>query len=644
MDPRLLDLYKRERQCLLELGAEFARDHPLIAGRLGLEGLECADPYVERLIESFAFLAARIQLKLQSQFPRFTEHLLEMVCPQYLSPTPSMAVVELRPRAGDAGRLGSGHTVPRGSALLGSPGKGLKTSCEYRTAHETTLWPIEIQDAAYVEGVGELGAALPGRTNGRSSVQATLRLRLSAVGGAKLQALPLDRLPLYLHGDPETVPRLYEQLTANVVGAMARPAQQRGAWCEALSGEVVRAIGFEDGEALLPNGRRSFQGYRLLHEYFAFPSRFAFIELCGLRPAVRRCAEGVLEIVVLLDDYDRSLAGAVKASNFHLFCTPAINLFPRTADPIHLTDAATEHHVVPDRSRPLDLEVYSVERVVGYGSGADAKRTFLPFYAPGTDATGSGSGAYFTLHREPRKPSEQQRANGSRSSYLGSEVFLSLVDGEEGPFASDLKQLSVETLCTNRDLPILMLVGPGRDDGQPPPAKGSAREPTDFRLQSGAPVESVRCLAGPTPPRPAHPKGELSWRLISHLSLNYLSITDGGESQGAAALRELLQLYADLTDAGVKRQINGVVSVSSTSAVHRVPAPGPITFARGLDIAITCDEAAFEGVGAMRLAAVLERFFARYVSINSVTATRLNTIQRGEVHRWPARAGRRHVL
>jgi type VI secretion system protein ImpG len=629
MDTRLLRLYERELQFVRELGSEFARDFPKVAGRLGIEGLECADPYVERLIESFAFLAARVQLKLDSQFPRFTQHLLEMVHPQYLSPIPSMVVVELKPGAGDAARLEAGFAVPRGAAMRGVLAKDLQTTCEYRTAQETRLWPVELRHASYTEGLGDADAIVPRHAGRRDRVQATLVLRLAAVGGVKLHRLPLDRLAVYLCGDPDAVARLYEQLTAHVMGAYARPAQPRGRWREGLGPEPIRAIGFDDEEALLPVGARSFQGHRLLHEYFAFPARFLFVELRGLAPAVRRCVDDELELVVLLDACDRSLAGHVDASNLRLHCTPAINLFPRSADRIHLGDAVREHHVVPDRSRPQDFEVYSVEKVVGYASGVEAKRPFLPFYAPVGDAADSEPGSYFTVHREPRVLSEGQRSTGPRSSYVGSEVFLSLVDGDEGPFGPDLEQLAVDTLCTNRDLPLLMPVGTGR---------------TDFRLESGAPVESVRCVAGPTPPRPSPPAGELSWRLISQLSLNYLSITDDGRGQGGAALRELLQLYADLTDPALRRQIDGVVSISSRPAIHRAPFAGPIAFVRGLDVSVTCDEAAFEGTGVARLGEVLERFFARYVSINTTTQTTLRTVQRGEIRRWPVRSGRRHVL
>ncbi len=628
MDTRLLRLYNRELQFVRELGSEFAREFPKVAGRLGLEGLECADPYVERLIESFAFLAARVQLKLDAQFPRFTQHLLEMVYPQYLSPTPSMVVVQLEPGAADAARLEAGFVVPRGTALRGLLGKQIQTACEYRTAHETILWPIAIRQASYTEGLGDVEGLVRRRGDEGPPIRATLRVRLGAVGGVKLHTLPLERLPVYLHGEPELVSRLHEALTAHVVSAAGRAVGGQGGWGEALGGEPVRPIGFEDDEALLPPRGRSFQGYRLLHEYFALPGRFSFVELRSLGPAVRRSVGGELELVYLLDACDRSLAGAVEASHLRLFCTPAVNLFPRSADPIPLTERTTEHHVVPDRSRPIDFEVHSVERVVGRGAGAEAVRRFLPFYAPREEAPGEGE-AYFTVHREPRVPPSNGRPTAARTSYAGTEVFLSLVDGDEGPFAPDLTQLTVDTLCTNRDLPLLMPIGIGR---------------TDFTLESGAPVEAVRCLAGPTPPRPPHPDGEVAWRLVSHLSLNYLSIADGAKGKAAAALRELLRLYADVSDPGAQRQIEGVVSVASKPAIHRLPLPGPVAFARGLEITLTLDESAFAGVGVMRLAAVLERFFARYVSINTTTETVLRTVQRGEVRRWPARTGARHVL
>jgi type VI secretion system protein ImpG len=622
MDPKLLRYYGRELQYVREMGAEFARDFPKIAGRLGLDTFECSDPYVERLLEGFAFMSARVHLRIDAEFPRFTQHLLEIVYPHYLAPTPSMAVVQMQPNLGE-GTLAQGYRVPRGTALRSLLGRGEQTSCEYRTAHDVTLWPLELTHAEYTGYVGDIGdVRLPGRA------RAAIRFKLRTTAGLNFSDLALDDLPLFIRGADELPMRIYEQLFAHTVAVLVRPTTRPAPWQHAIVENPIERVGFDDDEALLPYGPRSFQGYRLLQEYFAFPSRFLFARLPGLAAAVRRCAASEIEIVVLTDAHDRSLDGAVSPDNFALFCAPAVNLFPRRADRIHLTEAETEYHLVADRTRPMDFEVHTVREVIGYGSSSELKQTFQPFFAWNDLTTIEDAPAYYTLQRRPRMLSTRQRATGARSSYVGSEVFMALVDPQEGPYRSSLRQLAIETLCTNRDLPLHLSVGQSN---------------TDFTLESGAPVESTRCLAGPTPPRASYADADASWRLISHLSLNYLSITDGnaGSGEKAAALRELLSLYSDVNDSNTRKQIEGVREAASAGITRALPVPGPTTFGRGLEVSLTCDEAAFEGSGVFLLGAVLERFFAKYVSINSFTETVLRTVQRGEIMRWPARIGLR---
>jgi len=622
MDHRLLGYYNRELQYLRELGGEFAKQFPKVAGRLGLDSFECADPYVERLLEGFAFLAARVQLEIDAEFPRFTEHLLEMTCPHYVAPTPSMAVVQLQPDHRQ-GVLTEGFRVPRGTRLRSGLGKGEQTPCEYRTAHDLSLWPIEIASVSlstYLTDLGEI------RLPSVRPLKAALRLRLRTANGLAFQQLSLDHLTLFVRGQDQVAMRLYELLLGSVAGVVVGPPDR--SWRELLPDRGARARGFEDDEALLPYGPRSFQGYRLLHEYFALPSRFMFLELAGLGRAVRRCEGTELEIVVLLERHDPVVESGIGPSHLALFCTPAINLFEKTADRIHLSDRVHEYHVVADRTRPTDLEVYSISEVIGFGTSSDIRREFFPFYACTERTPADQEAAYYTVHREPRVASTRQRTMGPRSTYTGSEVFLALVDAHEGPFHPDLRQLSVTTLCTNRDLPLQMTLGQGR---------------TDFHMESGAPVETVRCVAGPSPPRASHAWGDMSWRLIGHLSLNYLSLTDAADGQGATALRELLGLYSDLTDPSVRRQIDGLRSIKSAPAIRRLPCDGPACFGRGVEITLECDEAAFEGTSTFLLGSALERFFAKYVSINSFTELVLRSIQRGEIMRWPATLGRRPI-
>lgn len=623
MDRRLLNHYNRELQHLREMGTEFAREFPKIAGRLSLEEFSCADPYVERLLEGFAFLAARVQLKLEAEFPRFTQSLLETIYPHYLAPTPSMCVVQFTPEMSE-GALAEGVAIPRGTAIRSLVSKSDPTPCEYRTAHDVTLWPVQVVAAQYHTrdlAVLELPPGIP-------PTRAALRLRLSCGPNLAFNKIRAQNLTFFLRGAGDVQMRLYEQIFAHGTGVVVQPRARPVKWRHFSRGGINQ-VGFDEKQALLPYDARSFQGYRLLHEYFAFPQRFMFFDVGGLAPGFAKCAENVIDVVLLLNDVDVQLEGAVEAANFAPFCTPAINLFPKSADRIHLSDKFSEFQVIPDRTRPLDFEVYQVRGVTGHGVRTDQQQPFTPFYsARDPDA---GGGAHYTVNRVPRTASAREQRVGPRSKYAGSEVYLSLVDAKAAPYQSDLRQLSVDTLCTNRDLPIFIPVGRGE---------------RDFNLQIGAPVASIRCVSGvPTPPRPSYAEGEIAWRLISHLTLNYLSITDTADGDGAAALRDLLELYGHAAaDAAAQKQIAGVKAVRTEPAVQRVNTPGPIAFARGLRVRLTLEESSFEGTGVFLLGAVMERFFARYVSINSFTETVVHSAERGEVMKWAARVGQRHLL
>jgi type VI secretion system protein ImpG len=475
MDPRLLRLYEQELALLRGMGAEFAEQFPKIAARLGLESLECADPYVERLLEGFGFLAARVQLKIQAEFPRFTQHLLENVYPHYLAPTPSMAIVRFEPDPTE-GELSAGFEIERGTRIRSLLGRGEDTACEYRTAHPVTLWPLEIAAATYAKG-GLAKVEAPPEFEG---TRATLRLTLRCTAGLTFDQLALSALPIYIRGEGELPNHLYEQILGQSLGMLAGPAGPNPPWREPIPRRSIRPVGFADDHALLPYGPRSFQGYRLLQEYFSFPQRFFFVELGDLARAVRRCSDAELDLLILFDRSDPVLENAVEASHFSLFCSPVGNLFEKRTDRINLSDRSHELHVVADRTRPMDFEIHSVTSVAGFGSG-QREQEFLPFYRARDRNAGREDAAYYTVRREPRILSSKRQRQGPRSSYIGSETFLSLVDPHEAPYAGDLREVGVTALCTNRDLPLLMTVGGG---------------PTDFRLDTGAPVAQLPLPGG----------------------------------------------------------------------------------------------------------------------------------------------------
>ena len=624
-NPRLLRYYSQELQHLREMGGEFAAQYPKIAGRLGLEGFDCADPYVERLLEGFSFMAARVQMKIDAEFPRFTQHLSELVYPHLLAPTPSMTVVQLQPDLSNPA-LNAGYRVERGSAMRSVLGKDESTACEYRTAHAITLWPVELAEVKFFTHGGSIAgvdARLP------PNVKAGLRLRLRTTNGAPFSSLGLDRLTLNLRGGDDLPGQVYEKLLGAAEGVLVLPATRPAAWHRLLPKSAVQPRGFAEDDALLPSGQRSFQGYRLLQEYFAFAQRFLFIDIDGLGPAVRACAEREIDIIVLLGRGDARLEQTLDASNFALNCTPAVNLFERRADRINLSGEQHEYHVLVDRTRPMDFEVHQVASVTGYGSGADAEQAFHPLYSANDLGAATPQQAFYQIRREPRVLSQRQRQRGPRSSYVGSETFISIVDAAEAPYRHSLRQLGLVVWCTNRDLPLSMPLGVGK---------------TDFILDDGGPVLAVRALAGPSQPFPSFAEGSMAWRLINQLSLNYLSLADTDPEQGARALRELLALYCHPLDLNAQRQVQGVRSIGSKAITRRMPTPGPITFGRGLEITVTMDDAAFEGAGAFLLGAVLSHFFSQYVGINAFTETVIRTVGRGEIMRWPARGGACAIL
>lgn len=628
MDPRLLHHYERELRYLRGLGGEFAREFPKIAGHLGLDAFDCADPYVERLLEGSALLAARVQLEMEAQFPRFTEHVLGMVSPHLLCPKPSMAVTRFEPNVSALSSAQGGVRVPAGTRVTASP-TSQRSEVVYCTGSDVTLWPVKItalRHSRYLGDVAEFSASC------HDTVRSTFRIEIQSLAGVPLSTLALDELPLFVRGDRGH--RLHELLAARVLGLAVRSKSSGRVLNSATSG--VRQLGLESDDCLLPSLANSFSGYRRLQEYFALPSRFMFVALEGLREALAQLdpEDETAEIVVLLDSHDPDLENGLEADQLLPFCAPAINLFEKSVDRIRLSDRDHEYHVVPDRTRPSDFEVHSILSVQGMGSRAGAKREFRPLFASTDATTGQVVDCCYAVHREVRRrsakssASSQRGANASRSLYRGSETFLALTDSSSGAFAHDLQQLSVRALCTNRDLPLLLTPGEG----------GSELSST-----GGAPIESIRFVAGPSHPKLPLSTGPRAWRLLNHLSLNYLSLQNAAQ-EGATPLRELLGIYADEAEPGLRRQVAGLLSLESTPVVRRLPLQGPATFARGLSVELTCDESAFEGSGTFLLGSILDRFFSGYASINGFVQTSLSSKQRGRITTFPLRVGTRPAL
>lgn len=623
MDAKFLEFYNQELKFIREMGSEFAKEYPKIAGRLGLEGFDCSDPYIERLLEGFAFLSARIHLKLDASFPNFTQHLMELLFPTFLQPAPSMLIAQFNPDF-DEGSLVEGVKIPKNTSLHSLLGKGEQTACHYRTSQDVTLWPVVLNDAEYLNA-----QEITNYTNSlnlSSPAKSGILLSLKTLGGHSFNEIAMDSLSLFLKGSESFPLYLFEALYKGYQGCLFKVGDNH--WRQEFEETHISTEGYHKEQALLPFSNRQFDGFRLLKEYFLFLKRFLFISIDNLKPTLSSCTSDEVQILLLLDHSDTRLEKMVSSENFSLYCAPAINLFPKKADRVSVTKADTSFHIVADKLRPLDFEVCQITRVLGFNTGIEPVSEFKPMYSLSDGYHESKSTAHYTTSRESRKLNVKQRKYGYRSSYIGSELYISLVDSKQVPYSNSLKQLSVETLCSNRDLPLMMPLGKGT---------------TDFSIETGAPCESVRCIGEPTRPHTALSKGSVSWDLINQLSINFLGMDDNGSS-AVASLKSLLTLMMDKNDYTHSKQIEGIVGVEVRKITRRLPLSGPICFARGVEVEILIDEYAYEGSSAFMLGMVLDHFFAQYVSVNSFTQLVLLSVEKGEIFRWPIRIGLRNPI
>jgi type VI secretion system protein ImpG len=605
MSEDLLPYFHRELAFLRTFSPQFAKAHPKVAGRLQRRSDAPEDPHVERLIEGFAFLNARIRHKLDEEFPEISDSLLQVLYPHYQRPLPSMAIVKFSPQAaGD--ELRDGLTISPGTLIETDPIDG--EPCRFRTCYPVTLLPIAVEQAA-LQGRPFDAPAAPCA----SKAKAVLKLRLAAAEPqGSLDGLNLDRVRFFLKGQAQHVFALYELLLNCSLDVAALP---EGSTEPVLLGsEAIQPVGLEPHEGLLPYPPRSFPGFRLLSEYFAFVEKFLFFDLHDLKQAVGGRAARHVDLFFYLNRLAPDLEQSLSRETFQLGCTPIVNLFEHRADPIRLTHTEAEYRVVPDSRHPMAMEVYSIDRVASIGPDGE-EREFLPFYAVAQGAA-----------REKACWHATRRSAVQRGSVMdsGTEVYLSLVDPSFTPHGATDQTLDVEITCLNRDLPHRLPFG----GGQP-----------RLHLPAGGPALSIECLTPPTRTYRPPLKQAALWQLTSHLSLQHFSLAD--PEKGTHLLRELLTLY-DFTDSAETRSmIEGVLSVRGRRVIEPVPTGISQGLCRGLEITIDFDEGRFSGSGVFLLANVLERFLGYFCSINTFCKLVTTTNQReGVLKRWPARSGK----
>ncbi len=608
MTSELLPYYEQELTFIRQMAAEFKEKYPAVAGGLLLEPNTCDDPHVERLIEAFALLAGRVRHKLDDEFPEITEALLDVLYPHYLRPVPAQAILQFR-RDPTLNPAAMPTEISAGTAVHNKPDDG--HTCAFQTCYPVKLWPLRVV-AASVSTINRFTS--PGLPTDAAAI---IRIQLECLGGLKLSQLPLDSLRFYLDGERDTVHTLYEFLFLRAlrVSLRALPAQE-GAQVT-LEAANLQQVGFTSSEGSLPYSDRSFLGYRLLQEYFSFPEKFHFFDLAGLNRVALNQFGGAFEILIYLKEADYkhrliALEQSVTASTFQLGCTPIVNLFKRAAEPVRVSQTKSEYRIVADQHRQMSTEIYSVDHVSSLTSYQDEPKIYAPFYS---------------LQHGREKASQHfwyaHRRQSFRKDDNGTEVYLSLVDLDFKPGLPPVDILNLHVTCTNRDY------------------AGKLKLTCEFgELETeGDGLVQARCLRKPTETiRPPLRRG-LQWRLISHLSLNHLSIVE----KGREALQEILRLYDFNDDPAIRKQIEGILAVSSKPCMSRVSSETGVAFCRGMEVTIEFDESEYVGTGVFLLSSVLERFLGLYAAVNSFSRLTVKT-GKGVLKRWPPLAGEQILL
>lgn len=605
----LLPYYERELSYLRRYSRDFAQRYPKIAARLAMSGEHSEDPHVERMIQSFALLGARINKKLDDDYPEFTEALLEVMYPHYLRPFPSCSLAQIVPDV-SVSQLTTPYTLPRGTALKTRSIGG--APCTFRTAYDVVLAPIAITQLRYAP-VASVPASVVLPSNAVGVISITMR---STAAQFRLGDMSMDKLRVHLRGEQSLVSALSDAMLLNVAAAYVE-ADGAMRWKE-MPSSPLHQVGHREDEALIDTPLRSHPAYRLLTEYFAFPEKFDFIDidLRALTQTGGRAQQMTLHLV-LRDVQGDSHAGRVLESvtreHMQLFCTPIVNLFQQHGDPIRINHTALSYPVIGDSRTASTTEVYSIDSVhlVRQEASGESVTEFRPFYSLRHGESSNQSGHYWFARRDEWVAKHNP----------GYETEISIVDIDFDPAVPLTDTLSLELTCTNRDLPVNLAFG--LPDG-------------DLFLEGVSLIGRVAMLRRATPSRRFERGRAAHWRLISHLAMNQVSLTQ----DGPGPLREMLRLY-DLPRTAVSaRHIDGIVDVSHSAVVHWLPGKPFATFVRGIEIVLTIDEGFFVGTSLHTFVGVMDAFFATYVHLNSFTLLVVKSKQTGEeIARCKPRSG-----
>lgn len=633
----LLSYYNRELAYLRNMGAEFSERHPKIAGRLRLDATVAEDPHVSRLIESFAFLTAKIRKTLDEGAPELSEALMVVLNPAFSAPIPSVTIM----RFTLAKTVLHSQQVPAKSMLYADvPQVG---RCFYRTWVDTWLLPLTVKHCV-AESLPLCAPPPPASFLGDQLLQSCIQVTVagnSETGDTSLVKLAKEApLRFFINAQPQIASKLYEYLFYHLlcVGVVDDKTGEPRAF---LSPSVVRSANFDLTDTTpksdwhRPVDSRVSVAQTLLSDLFCCPQLFLFFDLTEISPYWELCQQGI-RLVFYFSRVHPELIQGVTHDTLQLGCCPATNLFEASAHAVSATSHDREQLLMLDPQTGNYGDIQSIKSVSIY-SEAGEKRDIPPLYGQGVEGkdiacqghgsgdqaggnTYVGKGLYWVARREP---SDYFRGALSR----GTETYLSIVD-ERHSVADVLSEgaLIVEVDCNNRDLPLRLPFGPD--------------EPCfSFFGKEGGGIR-VKCMIPPTPTLPPLSRQTSQWALVTQLSLQSFA-----GPEGLATLKHALALHDRSNTRENQSVINGILELTVTPVFKRFRQAGKRVHCSGTGIGVVLDEQFYSGVGVYLFGSVLSEFFSQFCTLNTFTQLTITVQQRPEEsYIWPPRAGCQALL
>ncbi|TVO35869.1 type VI secretion system baseplate subunit TssF [Vibrio algivorus] len=588
------DKYFREELTFLkEQGKNFTQIYPQLARFLNGNN---TDPDVERLLEGFAFLTARLREKVEDDFPEFTHSIINMLWPNYLRPVPSMSIVRFSPE----NNLTDGQTIASGTTLNSREVHG--TACQFRTCREFKIYPMVIE-------------SVQAQHTRKASV---IDIEFQLQGTMTLGDINLTDLRFFLGGDHYSSQMLYlwlnhyiESLTIDVEGVIFP-----------LSLKALHMVGFGDDDGLLPYPKNAYAGYRILQEYLSFQDSFYFFDLQELDKALPKSITGKFTLKIA---FSKTLPTDVRVTKEHLqlYCSPVVNLFEHDADPIELTGKSAEYKLIPSSQFSSHYEVFSVDAVYGW------------LEKDGDIQSGRARGQRREYSAFESFQHEIERANNRSANYYrvrvrdslrkdGFDHCLSFVRGDELQAITQNEIVSVKLTCTNRLLPSELNIGEIDQPADSSPAFASFQNIT-------IPTQTLRPVLD----------GSLLWTLISNLSLNYLSLLSKDALSGIFRAYDFKALVDRQAEMVGQRRLDGIENIKS-NPVDKIIYGRSV---RGLESTLYLGQDAFASEGELYLfGTVLSRFFALYASINSFHQLTVINTKNNEKYTWDLQIGMQPLI